>query len=178
MKRHGASRVRPGTEGRAPNQPNITVETRLATKIIEVMGMFMPRSLERVTLHCSDPARAGGWLSYMSNTSPDRGHNREEDSPEALRRSIDALAEAVAALDQRLGEVTLRLDGELDGAKTTTRRLATEVGFMGEALVRRMEAERLRSSSARPRRKPMWPLALAMTVALMSIIACFVVIIR
>ena len=107
----------------------------------------------------------------MSDTPPNRGHNREEESPEALRRPIDALTQAVAALDHRLGEVTLRLDGELGGAKTTTRRLATEVALMGEALVRRIEVERVRSSSDKPRRKRMWPIALAVIVAVMSIIA-------
>jgi hypothetical protein len=107
----------------------------------------------------------------MTDKPPDRGHNREQDSPEALRQSIDALTQAVAALDQRLGEVTVRLDGELDGAKNTTRRLATEVGLMGEALVRRIEAERLRMNSAMPRRKPMWSLALGTTLVLISIVA-------
>ena len=114
----------------------------------------------------------------MTDTPPERDHNREQESPEALRRSIDALTQAVAALDQRLGEVTVRLDGELDSAKTTTRRLATEVGLMGEALVRRIEAERLRLISAKPRRKPMWSLILAMTAASISIVVALFILSR
>jgi hypothetical protein len=102
----------------------------------------------------------------MTDNRLDRRHNREEDSPEALRRSIEALAQTIATLDRRFDEVTQRLDGELDSARTTTRRLATEVGLMGEALVRRMDAERPWQTSAKRRRRSIWPWAFALTVGL------------
>lgn len=76
----------------------------------------------------------------MPEYPADRYHNREQDSPESLHRSIDALAEAVASLDRKLGDVTLRLDGEVEVARGTTRRLAADVALMGEALARRIEA--------------------------------------
>jgi hypothetical protein len=107
----------------------------------------------------------------MTDAPPDRRHNREEDSPEALRRSIDSLAQTISALDRRLDEVVLRLDGELDGARVTTRLLATQVGHMGEALIRRMDAESVRSSPVKRRRKHLWPLALALTFGLILAIA-------
>lgn len=110
----------------------------------------------------------------MTDTGPNRGHNREEESPEALRRSIDSLVQAIATLDRRFDEATLRLDGELDGARTTTRRLATEVGLMGEALVRRIDAERARPSIKR-RRGSVWPMALAFSCGLVLAIAGFLV---
>ena len=107
----------------------------------------------------------------MPEESPDRYHNREHDSPESLRRSVDALAEAVASLDRRLDDATLRLGGEIDGARTTTRQLATEVGRMGEALVRRIEAERVSPPQAASRLSRTWLLALALTAGLILAIA-------
>ncbi len=75
----------------------------------------------------------------MPDEVTDRYHNREEDSPEALRRSIDALADAVSALDRKLDDVALRLGTDIDGARSVTRHLAGDVALMGEALVRRIE---------------------------------------
>ncbi len=111
----------------------------------------------------------------MTDVPPDRRHNREEDSPEALRRSIDVLGEAIANLDRRLDESALRLDRDIDAARSTTRRLANEVGLMGEALVRRIEAEKLFPNQAKRRQKHLWPLALALMIALMLAIAGLVV---
>lgn len=109
----------------------------------------------------------------MTDPRPDRYHNREEDSPEALRRAIDDLSKAVSDLDQRFDQVTSRLDSDLDGARTITRRLATEVGLMGEALVRRLDNEHTRSSSMKQRRISMWPLALAFALGLILAITGF-----
>ena len=75
----------------------------------------------------------------MSDELPDRYHNREEDSSDSLRRSIDALADAVSALDRKLDGVTSRLGADVEGARAVTRRLAGDVAQMGEALVRRIE---------------------------------------
>jgi hypothetical protein len=111
----------------------------------------------------------------MTNAPPDRRHNREEDSPEALRRSIDVLAEAIAALDRRLDESALRLDRDIDVARATTRRLANEVGLMGEALVRRIEAEKLCPIPAKRQQKHPWLWAFAITITLMLAIAGLVV---
>lgn len=75
----------------------------------------------------------------MPDDPPDRFHNREADSPESLRRSIDALTEAVSALDRKLDGATTRLGADVDGARAVTRHLASDVAMMGEALVRRIE---------------------------------------
>ena len=75
----------------------------------------------------------------MPDALPDRHHNREEDSPEALRQSIEALAEAIARLDSRLDDAALGLKGEIIDARSATRRLAVEVENMGQVLVRRLE---------------------------------------
>ena len=92
-----------------------------------------------------------------------------------MRLSIEALAEASTNLDRRLDETGLRLDRDIDGARSTTRRLATEVGLMGEALVRRIEAGKPRPTAAKRRIGRIWPLALALTVIVMLAIAWFTV---
>jgi hypothetical protein len=111
----------------------------------------------------------------MTCDRPDPRHNREEDSPEALRRSIESLAQAIAELDRRFDEATLRLDGEVGGARATTRRLATEVGLMGEALIRRMDAERTGANHVKRRGMTMWPLALAFTLGLIFAMASLLI---
>ena len=111
----------------------------------------------------------------MTDGPPHRWHNREEDSPEALRQSIGELAEAIAQLDRRLDEATLRLDSEVEGARNITRRLATEVGLMGRALVRRIEATPSSLPSTKRRWSGTWPLALALTIGLALAIVGFAV---
>ncbi len=86
----------------------------------------------------------------MPEEPPDRFHNREADSPESLRRSIDALAEAVSALDRKLDDTTIRLGADVDRARATARHLASDVAMMGEALVRRIEEATLPPAIATP----------------------------
>lgn len=45
MKRHGARRIRPGWEARAPNQPKTTDNVRQETTKTKVVGRFMMRRL-------------------------------------------------------------------------------------------------------------------------------------
>lgn len=85
----------------------------------------------------------------MTNALPSRGHNREEDSPEALRQSVETLAQAIANLNHKLDDATLGLSGEIAEARDTTRRVAVEVGNMGEALVRRIETARISNKMKR-----------------------------
>jgi hypothetical protein len=43
MKRQGAKRVRPGSDGCAPRQPKNTVKISVASTSAEVIGKFMAR---------------------------------------------------------------------------------------------------------------------------------------
>ncbi len=101
----------------------------------------------------------------MSRRPPDRQHNREQDSPEALRRTIDDLAETVAALGRKL-------DAEVGETRATTRHLAEDVVRMGEALVRRIEtapADRpapIAPAASRRERVWLWTLILAIGLIL------------
>ncbi len=107
----------------------------------------------------------------MMDGPPDRRHNREEDSPEALRESIRELTNAVAKLDRRLDEATLRLGEEIGGARSITRQLATEVGFMGKGLVKQIE--NIGPAPIKRRPKSMWLLALSVTLGLVLAAASF-----
>jgi hypothetical protein len=109
----------------------------------------------------------------MADAPPDRRHNREEDSPEALRRSIEALAEAIGKMDRRLDEVELRLEGRIEDGRDTTRRLATEVGLMGEALLRRIETQNSVTVSAKHRRNRLWPIAFLLALGAMLAVSGF-----
>ena len=111
----------------------------------------------------------------MADVPPDRRHNREEDSPEALRQSIEELADSIAQLNHRLKETTLRLEAEVDGARSITRRLATEVGLMGAALVKRIDSKPPQPALNKRRRSLVWALALAVTFGLMLAAAGLVV---
>ena len=111
----------------------------------------------------------------MTDALPPRSHNREEDSPESLRQSIETLAQAIADLDRRLDDATLGLSGEIANARDTTRRVAVEVGNMGEALVRRIETARESSKLNRINQGPRKILANTAIILLLLIVTTILV---
>ena len=87
-----------------------------------------------------------------------RFHNQEDQSIEALARSVAELTGSLRALELRLGEMGGELGGRIDGAEQradlTTRRLAVEVAEMGGALARRLRAAEAATPFAAPPPRP------------------------